>query len=134
MLRYGSFHFPYGPPLNLEAFIKCLEEEVLPSHETVAARRLNIWQQNSASCHTNRWTQCCLSENVYITNKILPPNSSDCQPLVNYETCCWPRKLTKFRGTPKMNWRWCTKTVKKDGRRFRSRLKAVVRANSDFFE
>ena len=73
------FNFSHGLTINTEAYIKFLEEVVLAWIERVAARRLYIWQQDSASCHTSR-TQSWLWEKFcnLITSNTWLPNSPNC--------------------------------------------------------
>ena len=46
--------FPHGFKLNMVAYIKGLDEVGLPLIKRVAAGWLNVWQQDSAPCHTSK--------------------------------------------------------------------------------
>ena len=54
------FIFLHGLRLNMETYIKCLEEAVLPWIKRMDAGRLYSWQQSFVPCSTS--SQCWLSE------------------------------------------------------------------------
>ena len=76
----------YTHKLNMEAYIKCMENIVLSRTGTVTMERPYIWQQDLATCHTSRRSQSWLSGifTHHITPIILPLNSSDCNLLDYY--------------------------------------------------
>ena len=132
------FIFSCGLRLNMEAYVKCLEE-------MLSARRPHIWQQDSVPCHTSRRTQCWLSKNFcdYITP------TSGCQTLqivilliVMYVMQLSERpKKTLFNTRDELKARIMAaftnlnrETAGKTCKRFQSCLKAMVEANCDFFE
>ena len=76
------FIFPHGFRFNMEVYIKCLEEVVLPWIKRVAAEKFYIWQKDYVPCNTSGKTQCWMSENF--CDHIWLPNSPDCSPLDYY--------------------------------------------------
>ena len=76
------FSYPHGLRLNMEAYINCFKQVVLPWIERVAASRPYIWKQDSALYYISRRTQCLLIKNLcdHITINICPFNSPDCNP------------------------------------------------------
>ena len=58
-----SLIFPHTLRLDMEAYIKCPEEAVLPWIETMAAGRAYIRQEDSMLCHTSMRIQSWLEEN-----------------------------------------------------------------------
>ena len=72
--------------LKMEAHVKYLDKVMLPSIETVAARRPYLWQKDSAICHTIKRSQSWPWENFcdHIIPNIWLPNTSDFNPLDYY--------------------------------------------------
>ena len=73
------FIFLHDLRLNMNTYIKCLEELVLPWIEKVAAGRPYVCQQDSALCYTSRRNPFWRSDNFsdHITRL---PNSPDSNP------------------------------------------------------
>ncbi|XP_052832535.1 uncharacterized protein LOC128250757 [Octopus bimaculoides] len=86
------FIFPHGLRINMEAYIKCLEEVVLSWVKRVAVRRPYVWQQDSAPCHTNKKTQSWLSDNFCAHRS---HNSPHCNPLDYYVWGTVEREINK---------------------------------------
>ena len=139
-----SFVFSYGPRLNTEAYIKCLEEVVPPWIKRVAAQRLYAWQQISVPYHTSRRTQCWLRKNFcdHVTSNNWSPNSLNCSPLDYYVsgTVEWETNKSRCHTKDELKVRISAaftnsnkETIKKACRRFWS-LKAMIGSSGDFFE
>ena len=136
-----TFIFPYGLRVNREAYIKCLEEVVLPWFERVATRRPYVWQQESVPRHTSRWIHSQQWDNFchHITPNIWPPCSLDHNPLYyvwgtveleTNKTLCDTKEELKAKITTGFT-HLDVETVGKICRRFLSRL---VETNDKFLE
>ena len=93
--------FPYVFRLNMKGFIKCLDEVVPVWIERVAAGSPYIWQQDSASYHTN--VGC---ENISATTSLLTSGCLTIQiaiPLIIMCGVLLSGRLTKLLAMSKMN-------------------------------
>lgn len=122
-----------------------MRDVVAPWMKRVAAGRPYVFQQDSAPCHTSRFTQKWLSENLddYTSPNIWPPNSPDCNPCDFYlwgaverdtnRTACNTMAELKDRITVVFN-KLPREQVKLACARFRPRLEKVVEVEGAYFE
>ena len=81
-----AFIFLRDPRLNIDAYIKCLENVVIIYIKRADNRRLYVLQQDFALYHTSRRTQSLSSEYFcnYITPNVWLPNYPGCNALDYY--------------------------------------------------
>ena len=130
--------FPRSLRLNAEAYTKCLEYVVPTWIERVVIGRPYVWQQDFASRHTSRRTQCWLWEKFcnHITPNNLRPNSQTTILLVimsELNLSQIPRKLLVIDTKDNRTFtNFIKETSRKAFRRFRSRLEVVTFSLNEF--